>query len=134
METRGQNGRPSGLDLRSSCISILADVIAEDCRYKVLNPRLVTPPYTLQAVCLDIGIALLEEDPQAETMAAVGSALLPAFDTFDPGLYPRLIACFEDGLLRPMLEQLVVIQNAGLDSLLAPGTENVRLSIGKKLP
>lgn len=102
-------------DLRSSCISLLAEIIAEDCRYKVLSPRLATPPHTLQAVCLDVAIALLEEDPKPHTMASIGLAVLPAFDTFDPRLYPRLLAFFEEALVHNMLDQLTSLQASGFE-------------------
>lgn len=54
-------------------------------------------------------------------MASVGAAILPAFDTFDERLYPRLLACFENGLVRPMLEQLSTMQTSGFDINWAPG-------------
>ncbi|KAF8311639.1 hypothetical protein DL93DRAFT_2168963 [Clavulina sp. PMI_390] len=104
------------LDLRSSCIAVLAEVVAEDCRYKILSPRLLTPPYALQAVCLDVAVALLEDPPRPHTIAGVAHALIPAFGTFHPALYPRLIACFEIGIVRPMLLRLSAVlgpQNSG---------------------
>jgi hypothetical protein len=110
------------LDLRSQCIALLAEIIAEDCRYKVLTPQLATPPYALQAICLDVALALLEAEPQPQTMATVGFAVLPAFDTFEAGLYPRLVAFFEDGLMRRMLEQLAEIQAASLGLNWVPGS------------
>lgn len=112
---------PLILDLRSRCIAVLADIIAEDCRYKVLSPRPATPPYALQAICLDVALALIEAEPQPQTMAAVGFAVLPAFDTFAAGLYPRLVAFFEDGLVRRMLERLVEAQGGNIGPHRASG-------------
>ena len=54
-----------------------------------------------------MALALLEVDPLPGTLASVGFAVLPAFDTFDRRLYPRLLAFFEEGLLRPMLGLLL---------------------------
>ena len=109
------------LDLRSQCITLLAEIIAEDCRYKVSSPRLTTPPYALQAICLDVALALLEAEPRPQTMATVGFAVLPAFDTFEVGLYPRLVAFFEDGLMRRMLERLAEVQAVSLGLNWLPG-------------
>lgn len=93
-------------DLRGACIAVLADIILEDCRYKTRRPRLLAPPNALQAVCLDVALAIIEAQPQPQTLAAVASAVIPAFDTFEPGLFPRIMAFFEDGILRGMLAQL----------------------------
>jgi hypothetical protein len=95
-------------DLRQSCIALLAEVIAEDCRYQVLSPRLHAPPNALQAICLNLALALLEADPLPATLASVGFAVLPAFDTFEPCLYPRLLEFYGNGILRPMLTQLSI--------------------------
>jgi len=81
----------------------------------------MTPPYALQAVCLDVALALMEAEPEPQTMAAVGLAVLPAFDTFEAGLYPRLVAFFEDGLMRRMLERLAEVQGANLEPDRTPG-------------
>lgn len=116
----------NGLDLRSECVALLEDVVMEDCRYKVAPPTLMKPPYALQAVCLDIGVALMEETPSPETLAAVGEALLPAFDSFDPILLPRLLACFDNGIVRPMLRELTKLQG-----IISPNSEGTIISARK---
>ena len=99
-------------DIVQACISVLADIISEDCRYRVRRTRLLAPPNALQAICLDVALAIIEAHPHPQTLSAVALAVIPAFHIFDSGLYPRLLAFFENGIMRGMLQQLQRAQGA----------------------
>lgn len=97
--------------LLSQCISILASVIAEDCRFKVSAPRPSRPPNTLQFVVLDIVRFLLNahrHDPRI--VSQIGFALLPAFLTFGREMHTLLLAFFDEGVLGNMLADLRSLQ------------------------
>lgn len=89
------------------CVTILAELISEDCRFRVKTPRLRKPPNALQAVCLDFAQCLITNqlhDPKV--VADIGFAVLPAFSTFPKEMQPRLLRFFEESVLRGMLESL----------------------------
>ncbi|KAI0324520.1 hypothetical protein GY45DRAFT_1288775 [Cubamyces sp. BRFM 1775] len=97
--------------LLSQCISILASVIAEDCRFKISSPRPSRPPNSLQAVTLDVAQFLLHahrHDPRV--VSQIGFALLPAFLTFSPEMHTRLLAFFDDGVVGNILADLRSLQ------------------------
>ena len=97
--------------LLSQCISILASIITEDCRFKVSSPRPSRPPNTLQFVVLDVARFLLHthrHDPRV--ISQIGFALLPAFLTFSPEMHTLLLAFFDDGVLGNMLADLRSLQ------------------------
>jgi hypothetical protein len=101
-------------ELLSLCISILASVVLEDCRYKISSPRPSRPPNALQALCLDIAQFLLHahrHDPKI--ISRIGFAMIPAFSTFQPEMYIRLLTFFEEGVIRGVLRDLSQIQ--GID-------------------
>jgi hypothetical protein len=116
--------------MMQSCVSVLADVISEDCRYTIIHPRLLAPRNALQAICLDVALAIVEAHPRPQTLAAVALAVTPAFYTFDPGLRPRLLAFFENGVLRRMLQELQRAQSAS--DILSPAYEGeLRVILGR---
>ncbi len=97
--------------LLSQCISLLASVITEDCRFKISSPRPARPPNSLQAVTLDVAQFLLHahrHDPRV--ISQIGFALLPAFLTFSPEMHTRLLAFFDDGVLGNILSDLRSLQ------------------------
>ncbi|KZV90247.1 hypothetical protein EXIGLDRAFT_720571 [Exidia glandulosa HHB12029] len=109
--------RGSGLDARLSdtardsqltqCISVLASLVAEDCRMPPPRASVRRPPYTLHAHTLDFASALAEtqlHDPLA--LSDIGFAMIPAFATFPTPLLLRLLRFFHYELLHPMLDRL----------------------------
>lgn len=75
-------------ELLSLCISVLASVVLEDCRYKIASPRPSRPPNALQALTLDVAQFLLHihcHDPNIITK--IGFAMIPAFSTFQPEMH-----------------------------------------------
>ncbi|KAJ7685226.1 hypothetical protein DFH06DRAFT_1157872 [Mycena polygramma] len=93
-------------ELLSQCISILASIIMEDARFQCQSPRPSRPPNSLQALILDIAQFLLhthQHDPKV--ISEIGLALIPAFSTFRPEMFVRLLAWFE-GVIRRILEDL----------------------------
>ena len=113
--------------LLSQCISILASIIAEDCRYKISAPRPSRPPNSLQFISLDIAKFLLHthrHDPRV--ISQVGFALLPAFLTFGPEMHTRLLGFFDDGVLGNLLADLRDLQ--GIHQLTSPAAGTISCS------
>jgi hypothetical protein len=101
------SGSSQSSTLLLDCIKILASVVSEDCRFRTSNARLKRPPYGLQATCLDIAQILIKTHRHdAKILSLIGFAVIPAFSSFDPVLYTKLLAFLEDGILRSMLEDL----------------------------
>lgn len=101
-------------ELLSQCISVLASVVSEDCRFKISSPRPSRPPNALQAVVLDVALFLIHtqrHDPKV--ISQIAFALIPAFSTFHIEMHPRLLAFFEEGIIRDVLEDLSRIQGSG---------------------
>ncbi|TBU65728.1 hypothetical protein BD310DRAFT_803111 [Dichomitus squalens] len=105
---RGESdGAVRAPQLLSQCISILASVIAEDCRFKITAPRPSRPPNSLQFAVLDVARFLLHthrHDPRV--ISQIGFALLPAFMTFSPEMHTRLLGFLDDGVLGNLLADL----------------------------
>ncbi|KAG6866937.1 hypothetical protein C0991_003853 [Blastosporella zonata] len=98
-------------ELLSSCISILASVVLEDCRFQIASPRPSCPPNALQALILDVAQFLLHthrHDPNITSK--IGFAMIPAFSTFRPEMHGRLLTFFETAVIRGVLEDLGQIQ------------------------
>lgn len=107
----GRGKQVQAPELLSLSISILASVVLEDCRYKISSPRPSRPPNALQALSLDTAQYLLHahrHDPQI--ISRIGFAMIPAFSTFQPEMHTRLLAFFEDGVIRGILRDLSQIQ------------------------
>lgn len=113
--SRSPSGDSEGVvrapELLSQCISILASIITEDCRFKVASPRPSRPPNSLQFVVLDVARFLLHthrHDPRV--ISQIGFALLPAFLTFSPEMHTRLLGFFDDSVLGSLLADLRSLQ------------------------
>ncbi|KAH9856975.1 hypothetical protein C2E23DRAFT_892456 [Lenzites betulinus] len=110
----GRESEPGAVrapQLLSQCISLLASVISEDCRFKTSSPRPSRPPNSLQAITLDVAQFLLHahrHDPRV--ISQIGFALLPAFLTFSPEMHTRLLSFFDDGVLGNILADLRSLQ------------------------
>jgi hypothetical protein len=109
-----RGGSVQAPELLSQCISVLASVVSEDCRFKISSPRPSRPPNALQAVVLDVALFLIHtqrHDPKI--ISQIAFALIPAFSTFHIEMQPRLLAFFEEGIIRDVLEDLSRTQGAG---------------------
>ncbi|KAK7019346.1 hypothetical protein R3P38DRAFT_2978554 [Favolaschia claudopus] len=107
----------SSPELLSQCISILASVILEDCRFQTRYPRPSRPSNSLQALILDVGQFLLhthQHDPKV--ISEIGLAFIPAFSTFPPEMQGRLLAFFEDGVMRRLFQQLEQLRGSSVPS------------------
>lgn len=118
---RGRVGKLTAPDLLAHSISILASIVAEDCRFQVTAPRPSRPPNALQSVALDAAGYLLHMNRHNPKVASqIGFALLPAFYTFRPEMHTKLLTFFDTMVIRPMLESLREAQG----NLLAEGVSS----------
>ncbi|KAF8654221.1 hypothetical protein AX16_003745 [Volvariella volvacea WC 439] len=125
--------------LLSVCISVLASIVLEDCRYKVTSPRPTRPPNALQLLTLEIAQYLAytqQHDPKI--LAEIGFAILPAFTTFPSDIHFRLLAFFESGIIRRAIESLGQLQ--GVEShghshspLVPPGDTAISIQVDEVL-
>jgi hypothetical protein len=110
-------------DLLFFCVSILASVIAEDCRYKIALPRPSRPPNALQILTLNIAQFLVHfhrRDPRV--VSQIAFAMIPAFSTFPPQMYIRLLNFFDTSIVRVVLEDLVRLQGLSVKENLSEGS------------
>ncbi|KAF5380960.1 hypothetical protein D9615_003973 [Tricholomella constricta] len=113
-------------ELLSSCISILASIVLEDCRYQVASPRPSRPPNALQALTLDVARFLIHANRYDPNITRkIGFAMIPSFSTFRPEMHGRLLTFFETTVIRGMLENLEQIQgindvSSGINGLEKP--------------
>ncbi|KAH8833604.1 hypothetical protein DL96DRAFT_448520 [Flagelloscypha sp. PMI_526] len=97
---------PSSGNLLLRCINVLNSICLEDCRYKISHPRPSRPPFSLQALALDVALYLIHSSRTQPTIVTkVALAMLPALSTFPPPMYQRLLAFF-DNIFRIVLEDL----------------------------
>ncbi|KAK7054868.1 hypothetical protein VNI00_003331 [Paramarasmius palmivorus] len=107
--TFGKRAKPVGL--LSQCISILSSVILEDCRFQVESPRPSRPPNALQAITLEAAKFLLHTHRHSsKTIADITLALIPAVSTFPYEMCGRLLAFFEECIVRGVLAELRNLQ------------------------
>ena len=109
-------------DLLFICVSILASVVAEDCRYKIALPRPERPPNALQILTLNIAQFLIHfhrHDPRI--ISHIAFAMIPAFSTFPPQMHIRLFNFFETNIVRLVLQDLGRLQNLSLNEPLSDG-------------
>ncbi|KXN89237.1 Protein kinase C delta type [Leucoagaricus sp. SymC.cos] len=98
-------------ELLAVCISVLASVVAEDCRFQTKSPRPFVPPNALQVLTLNIAQVLLHINAHDPRIASqIGLALIPAFSTFNREMYTRLISFFDQGIIRNSLSNLRRLQ------------------------
>ncbi|KIK57795.1 hypothetical protein GYMLUDRAFT_228917 [Collybiopsis luxurians FD-317 M1] len=109
-DPRAQGSSPS---LLSQCISAISSVVSDDCRFRIASPRPSRPPFALQAVTLEVAQFLLHTHRRSsEIVSEIVYALIPAFSTFPKEMHARLLAFFEDCVVRNALEELSSIQGA----------------------
>ncbi|KAF9454513.1 hypothetical protein P691DRAFT_770412 [Macrolepiota fuliginosa MF-IS2] len=111
-------------ELLALCISILASVVAEDCRYQTASPRPLCPPNALQAVTLNVAQVLLHINTHnSRIISQIALALIPAFSTFEKTMYPRIISFFDLGIIKNSLSNLRRLQ--GFETSLGVGDDPV---------
>jgi hypothetical protein len=107
--------------LLDELITILAEIIKDDCRYQVTRFRPLCPPNALQGVVLEVAsiLARLQRNNPGN-LTRIGFAMLPAFSTFSPSLHERIMRFFEQ-LLKGMLATFSSDRLAGFGGF-TPGT------------
>ncbi|KAH7926319.1 hypothetical protein BV22DRAFT_1063234 [Leucogyrophana mollusca] len=109
--------RTQGSELLSQCISILSSIVSEDCRYQIASPRPSKPPNALQSVTLDVAQCLIHlHRGEPSVISRLCFAVIPAFGTFPREMQPRLLAFFENVLLRGVCEDLNRVRGQGMVS------------------
>ncbi|KZT61428.1 hypothetical protein CALCODRAFT_9999 [Calocera cornea HHB12733] len=120
--TVGNSERPSagslnkdkaddGALLFRQCISVLSELISNDCRFTVSHFRPARPPNSLQSLCIDVARCLLVSQKgmaSAKGVYEVGLAMIPAFESFPPSMRGRLCGFFE-GVVRGCLSELKLV-------------------------
>ncbi|KAJ3564293.1 hypothetical protein NP233_g8386 [Leucocoprinus birnbaumii] len=103
-------------ELLTLCVSVLASVVAEDCRFQTSLPRPLCPSNALQAITLNVAQVLLHINAHNPRMVSqIGLALVPAFSSFNRDMYPRLISFFNQGIIRNSLSDLRRLQGISID-------------------
>ncbi|EJU01782.1 hypothetical protein DACRYDRAFT_116231 [Dacryopinax primogenitus] len=120
--TIGNSNRPSagsvnkgksddGLQLFHQCVSLLGELISNDCRFTVTHFRPGRPPNTLQSLCIDVCQCLLVSQKGAASAKGayeVGLAMMPAFESFPESMRGRLCGFFE-GVICGCLSDLKLV-------------------------
>ena len=104
-------------------MSILASVVAEDCRYKASLPRPERPPNALQILTLNIAQFLIHfhrHDPRI--ISHIAFAMIPAFSSFPPQMYIRLFNFFETNIVRLVLQDLGRLQGFSMNEHFSDGS------------
>lgn len=110
-------------ELLSLCVSILASVITEDCRYKIAMPRPSRPPNALQILILNIAQFLIHvhrHDPRV--VSRIAFAMIPAFYTFPPQMRIRLLYFFETSIVRLVLQDPGRLQGLSMKDNISGGS------------
>jgi len=103
-------------ELLTLCISVLASVVAEDCRFRINFPRPFSPSNALQAITLNVAqVLLLINAHNFHIVSQIAHALIPAFSSFDRAMYPRIISFFNQGIIRNSLLSLRKLQGVAID-------------------
>ncbi|KAF4615386.1 hypothetical protein D9613_003079 [Agrocybe pediades] len=98
-------------ELLTLCISVLKSIVSEDCRYRVTAPRPSRPPNTLQGLTLNIAQFLIHhQHHNPRIISQIAFAMIPAFSTFPPQMFARLLAFFETSIVRTVLQTLERVQ------------------------
>lgn len=98
-------------ELLSLCVSVLASVVTDDCRYRVSAPRPSRPQNTLQFLTLSVAQFIVHNHRHSpHIISQIASAMIPAFYTFAPQMYMRILSFFETSILRISLSALESIR------------------------
>lgn len=117
-KTEDKSTTATNENLLDDLLSILAEIVTEDCRFKVNRIRLTCPPHALQGVVLEVASMLAKlHRTKPEILSRLGYAMLPAFSIFSPYLHARLMRFFEHGLIRVMLTQFAHLRGTRKNNL-----------------
>lgn len=98
-------------EVLSLCVAVLASVVTDDCRYRVAGPRPSRPQNTLQFLTLSVAQFIIHTHRHSpQIISQIASAMIPAFYTFAPQMYIRLLGFFETSILRISLLALESIR------------------------
>ncbi|PPQ66076.1 hypothetical protein CVT26_010818 [Gymnopilus dilepis] len=93
--------------LLSLCIAVLKSVVLEDCRYRVASPRPSRPPNALQGLTLNVAQFIIHNHRHSpRIISQIAFAMVPAFYTFSPSMYTRLLLFFRSSVLNTVLKSL----------------------------
>lgn len=109
-------------ELLTLCISVLASVVSEECRFQTNSPRPFCPPNALHGLTLNVAQVLLHinaHDPRI--VSQIGFALIPGFSSFNREMHPRLIVFFDQGIIRSSLSNLRILQGVEATQILVEG-------------
>ncbi|RUS26412.1 hypothetical protein BC938DRAFT_470797, partial [Jimgerdemannia flammicorona] len=86
-------------------LDLLSDVIQNDCRFRITQPRPSRPPAALQSVVLDLATLLVKQDPlNPPWLYELGTMMLPAFDCFEQGvIMGRVVAFYVDWIVPQLI-------------------------------
>ncbi|KAI8139160.1 hypothetical protein BJV82DRAFT_275633 [Fennellomyces sp. T-0311] len=86
-------------------LATLDDLVLNDSRYSTTNVRPSRPPYSMQSILVDVATVLVTLCNDPTLLSMIGTAMLPAFDSFHNGpLLGKLLAFYLDVLI-PRLSQ-----------------------------
>ncbi|KAI8368648.1 hypothetical protein EDC96DRAFT_133631 [Choanephora cucurbitarum] len=84
---------------------ILSDLVLNDSRYKTSNPKPSRPPFTMQAILIDLATILTQIRDDSSGLYLIGTVFMPAFESFSEGtMLGRLLAFFIDSLLPKLMK------------------------------
>lgn len=99
------NPKSSSQSDLAKILDLLSDVIQNDCRFRVAQPRPSRPPAALQSVVLDLATLLVKQDPlNPPWLYDLGIVMLPAFDCFEQGaMMGRVVAFYIDWIVPQLI-------------------------------
>lgn len=101
-------------ELLMQCVSVLASVVQEDCRYTAPAPRPLRPPNALHALCLDIAQFLIGfHKHNSQVVSHIAHAMIPSFSTFPREMHGKLLKFFEECVIWGPLQDLRTLQTGG---------------------
>ncbi|KAI8080756.1 uncharacterized protein B0P05DRAFT_469094 [Gilbertella persicaria] len=100
--SHSKNDKRSEFD---TILYVLSDLILNDSRYKTANPKPSRPPYTMQAILIDLAILLVQIRDDSSGLYHIGTVFMPAFESFSEGtMLRRLLSFYLDNLLPKLIK------------------------------
>ncbi|CAG8469783.1 6847_t:CDS:10 [Acaulospora colombiana] len=108
--SRGDPYRKKRSGILENILAVLYDIVQNDCRYKVLNPRPLRPPYALHAIVIDVAHLLINQNPNSPAwLYELGMTMIQGFNCFGDSMRSRLLEFYGDFLI----PQLMSFKNPG---------------------
>ncbi|KAF8628411.1 hypothetical protein AX15_003933 [Amanita polypyramis BW_CC] len=99
-------------ELLMQCVSVLASIVQEDCRYKTAAPRPLRPSNSLHALCLDIAQFLINTNRRnPQVVSHIAHVMIPSFSTFPKEMHVKLLKFFEECILWGVYQDLHTFQS-----------------------